>query len=311
MLEILKPKIKWSAKDHAGKVVVGPLERGFGYTLGNSLRRVLLSSLQGAAITSVKIEGVTHEFSTIKGVVEDVLDILLNLKGIRLRMDIDEANLKLKVKATQDQEVKASDIKAPAGVEIVNPEHHIATLSKGAILEMTMRAEKGRGYTSAQQNKRPDDPIGTLPIDSIFSPVKRVTYRVENTRVGQRTDYDQLVLEVETDGTTSPIEAANLAAQILTEHFKLLTQAGEKTLELVFQVRGSEDASIYKTPIEQLDLSVRSYNCLRKNGIEAVEQLVRCSEKDLLKIRNFGQKSMEEIKEKLSRLGLSLGQVEE
>lgn len=311
MLEILKPKIRWSAKDAAGKVVVGPLERGFGYTLGNSLRRVLLSSLQGAAITSVKIEGVTHEFSTIKGVVEDVLDILLNLKGIRLRMDVDEANLKLKIKATQDQEIKASDIKVPAGVEIVNPEHHIATLSKGAILEMTMRAEKGCGYTSAQQNKRPDDSVGTLPIDSIFSPVKRVTYRVENTRVGQRTDYDQLVLEVETDGTTSPIEATNLAAQILTEHFKLFIQAGEKTLELVFQERGGKDASIYKTPIEQLDLSVRSYNCLRKNSIETVEQLVKCYEKDLLKIRNFGQKSMEEIKEKLGRLGLSLGQVED
>ncbi len=304
MLQILKPKVHWEVDGNVGRAFVEPLERGFGHTLGNSLRRVLLSSLPGAAITSVRIKGVEHEFTAIPGVVEDVIDILLNLKEVRLKMEIGEAELRLNVKGPA--EVKAGDIEAPAGVEIVNVDHHIATLDKGAKLEMTLRAEQGRGYVPAPRNKRPDDPIGVLPIDSIFSPVRRVTYRVENTRVGQRTDYDKLILEVETDGTISPVEAANLASQIISEHLHLFSEAGEKSLELVFDESESKDHALYNTPIEELNLSVRSYNCLKKNGIDTVEQLINRSEKDLLKIRNFGHKSMEEIKEKLEKMGLSL-----
>jgi DNA-directed RNA polymerase subunit alpha len=304
MLQILKPKVRWEVDGNLGRAYIEPLERGFGHTLGNSLRRVLLSSLPGAAITSVRIKGVEHEFTTIPGVVEDVIDIILNLKGVRLKMEVDEAELKIDVKGPK--EVKAGDIKAPAGVEIVNTEHHIATLDDGAKLEMTMRAEKGRGYVPAQKNKRSGDPIGVLPIDSIFSPIKKVTYRVENTRVGQRTDYDRLILEVESDGTVSPVEATNMASQIIMEHLKLFAEAGEKSLQLVFDEGESKEHALYNTPIEELNLSVRSYNCLKKNGIDTVEQLINQSEKELLKIRNFGHKSMEEVKEKLEKMGISL-----
>jgi DNA-directed RNA polymerase subunit alpha len=304
MLQILKPKVRWEVDGNLGRAYIEPLERGFGHTLGNSLRRVLLSSLPGAAITSIRIRGVEHEFTTIPGVVEDVIDIILNLKGVRLKLDVDEAELKLDVKGPKD--VKAGDIKAPAGVEIVNAKHHIVTLDEGAKLEMTMRAEKGRGYVPAQKNKRSGDPIGVLPIDSIFSPVKKVTYRVENTRVGQRTDYDRLILEVESDGTISPVEATNMASQIIMEHLKLFAEAGEKSLELVFDEGESKEHALYNTPIEELNLSVRSYNCLKKNGIDTVEQLINQSEKELLKIRNFGHKSMEEVKEKLEKMGISL-----
>jgi DNA-directed RNA polymerase subunit alpha len=304
MLQILKPKVRWEVDGNLGRAYIEPLERGFGHTLGNSLRRVLLSSLPGAAITSVRIKGVEHEFTTIPGVVEDVIDIILNLKGIRLKIEMDEAELKIDAKGPK--EVKAGDIKAPAGVEIVNTEHHIATLDDRAKLEMTMRAEKGRGYVPAQRNKRSGDPIGVLPIDSIFSPIRKVTYRVENTRVGQRTDYDRLILEVESDGTVSPVEATNMASQIIMEHLKLFAEAGEKSLQLVFDEGESKEHALYNTPIEELNLSVRSYNCLKKNGIDTVEQLINQSEKELLKIRNFGHKSMEEVKEKLEKMGISL-----
>lgn len=304
MLQILKPKVRWEIDGNLGRAYIEPLERGFGHTLGNSLRRVLLSSLPGAAITSVRIKGVEHEFTTIPGVVEDVIDIILNLKGVRLKMEVDESELKIDVKGPK--EVKAGDIKAPAEVEIVNTEHHIATLDDGAKLEMTMRAEKGRGYVPAQKNKRSGDPIGVLPIDSIFSPIRKVTYRVENTRVGQRTDYDRLILEVESDGTISPVEATNMASQIIMEHLKLFAEAGEKSLQLVFDEGESKEHALYNTPIEELNLSVRSYNCLKKNGIDTVEQLINQSEKELLKIRNFGHKSMEEVKEKLEKMGISL-----
>ncbi len=304
MLQILKPKVRWEVDGNFGRAYIDPLERGFGHTLGNSLRRVLLSSLPGAAITSVRIKGVEHEFTTIPGVVEDVIDIILNLKGIRLKMEVDEAELKIDVKGPK--EVKAGDIKAPAGVEIVNTEHHIATLDDGAKLEMTMRAGKGRGYVPAQKNKRSGEPIGVLPIDSIFSPIRKVTYRVENTRVGQRTDYDRVILEVESDGTISPVEATNMASQIIMEHLKLFVEAGEKNLQLLFDDEESKEHTLYNTPIEELNLSVRSYNCLKKNGIDTVEQLINQSEKELLKIRNFGHKSMEEVKEKLEKMGISL-----
>ncbi|MDI6689179.1 MAG: DNA-directed RNA polymerase subunit alpha [Actinomycetota bacterium] len=307
MLDILKPQIKMEeVSDRVARFSLEPLERGFGYTLGNSLRRVLLSSLPGAAITRIKIEGVAHEFSTIPGVREDVTEIILNLKDLVLKSHSEEpATLRLDVKGPK--EVRAGDIIAPTEVEIVNPNLYIANLNRKGHLQMEMTVETGRGYIPAERNKKPSDPIGVIPIDSLFSPVKRVSYTVEATRVGYRTDYDKLTLQVETNGSMSPQEAMSLAAKIINEHMSLfMEQAPQKKEAPVFVVSETVKDTALTSPIEDLDLSVRSYNCLKKQGIHNLEQLLQCTEEDLLNIRNFGAKSIEEVKDKLAKLNLSL-----
>jgi len=287
------------------KFIVEPLEPGFGYTLGNTLRRTLLSSIPGAAISSVRIEGVLHEFATIPKVTEDVTDIILNLKGVVLRSDLDEsANVYLKAKGPA--EVTAGDIAPPAGVEVLNPEHHIATLGKGATLEMELMVERGVGYRSAEKNKKPRDPIGIIPIDSIFSPVKRVSYAVENTRVEQMTDRDRLILDVETDGSITPREAIASSGATLAELISLFDELAEAPGVSIGPAEDESAPSDYAITIEELNLSVRSYNCLKREGVNTVGELVEKSEPELVDIRNFGQKSIEEVKAKLEELGLSL-----
>jgi len=309
MLDIRKPGISVEElKDNTAQFKVEPLERGFGYTLGNSLRRVLLSSLPGAAITSVKIERVAHEFDTIPGVKEDVIDIILNLKDLVLRLYGDEpATMRINVKGPK--EVTAADIEYPAEVEIISPELHIATLNAEGKLEMEMTVESGRGYVSADRNKRPSDTIGVIPVDSIFSPIRSVTYAVENARVGQRTDFDRLVLEVRTNGSITPFEAVSIGAKIVNDHMGLfMEQASEFAATPVFVADVNDRGKALDSPIEDLELSVRSYNCLKREGVNTVQQLVEQSEGDLMKIRNFGVKSIEEVKDKLAQLGLSLKQ---
>lgn len=287
------------------KFIVEPLEPGFGYTLGNTLRRTLLSSIPGAAISSVRIEGVLHEFATIPKVTEDVTDIILNLKGVVLRSDLEEsANVYLKAKGPA--EVTAGDIAPPAGVEVLNPEHHIATLGKGATLEMELMVERGVGYRSAEKNKKPHDPIGIIPIDSIFSPVKRVSYAVENTRVEQMTDRDRLILDVETDGSITPREAIASSGSTLAELISLFDELAEAPGVSIGPAEDESAPSDYAITIEELNLSVRSYNCLKREGVNTVGELVEKSEPELVDIRNFGQKSIEEVKAKLEELGLSL-----
>ncbi|MCL6471708.1 MAG: DNA-directed RNA polymerase subunit alpha [Firmicutes bacterium] len=307
MLDIRKPAISIEERrNNTALFKVEPLERGFGYTLGNSMRRVLLSSLPGAAITSVKIARVAHEFSTIKGVKEDVTDIILNLKEVVLRLHGEEpATLRLNVKGPKT--VTAADIEYPADVEIINPDQHIATVNEDGKLEIEMTVEAGRGYVSAERNKRSSDTIGVIPIDSIFSPIKNVTYSVENTRVGQRTDFDRLILEVTTNGAITPFEAVSIGAKIINDHMGLfMEQASEFASTPVFVSDASERDKALDSPIEDLELSVRSYNCLKREGINTVQQLVEQTESDLMKIRNFGAKSIEEVKDKLHQLGLSL-----
>lgn len=309
MLDIRKPGISVEEqKDNTAQFRVEPLERGFGYTLGNSLRRVLLSSLPGAAITSIKVERVAHEFATIPGVKEDVTDIILNLKDVVLRLHGEEpATIRLNVQGPKA--VTAADIEYPAEVEIVNPDQHIATLNDDGKLEAEMVVEPGRGYVSAERNKKPSDTIGVIPIDSIFSPIKNVTYAVEHTRVGQRTDFDRLVLEVTTNGAITPFEAVSIGAKIVNDHMGLfMEQASEFASAPVFVSSASERDKALDSPIEDLELSVRSYNCLKREGVNTVQQLVNISESDLMKIRNFGAKSIEEVKDKLAELGLSLKQ---
>ena len=295
----------------SGRFIVEPLERGYGYTLGNTLRRVLLSSLEGAAVTSVRIEGVQHEFMTVKGVTEDVTDIILNLKELVLVMHEngydDEEPPRVRLKVDKIGDVTAGMLALPSEIEVVNPAHKIATLAKGGVLEMELTVKRGRGYVSAERNKRPSDPIGVIPIDSLFSPVVRVTYHVENTRVGQRTDYDKLVLEVQTNGSVTAQEAVAEAASIVTQHMALfLEQAGaEDEPEAIFESE-AEGAPELDMPVEDLELSVRSYNCLKRQGINTVAQLLDYSEADLLNIRNFGAKSIEEVKDKLVQLGYNL-----
>ncbi|MGI6129285.1 MAG: DNA-directed RNA polymerase subunit alpha [bacterium] len=310
MIEIEKPSIEiaeLSDDDIYGRFVVEPLERGYGTTVGNSLRRVLLSSIPGAAVTSVKIQGVLHELSTIPNVVEDVPEILLNLKELSLKLHSDGPKV-MRLEAKAGTEVKASDIITDADVEILNPDQHIATLDDNAELVMEIIVDKGRGYRSADRNKNPDDPIGLIPVDSIFSPVRKVNFQVEDTRVGQRTDYDKLTLEVWTDGTICPDEAVSLAARILTEHLALFTDLTEtgKDMEIMVEREEEEEASVLDMTIEELDLSVRSYNCLKRAGINTVEQLVQKTEEDMMKVRNLGRKSLEEVTNKLASLGLSL-----
>jgi DNA-directed RNA polymerase subunit alpha len=307
VLIVARPQIKEeSLTPTRSKFTIEPLEPGFGYTLGNSLRRTLLSSIPGAAVASIKIEGVLHEFSTIPNTTEDVTDIVLNVKDMVIRSELEEpATMYLKAKGPGD--VKAGDISPPAGVEILNSDLHIATLGKGANLEMEMTVERGVGYRASEQNKKPRDPIGVIPVDSIFSPVRRVTYQVEATRVEQMTDRDRLILDVQTDGSVSPREAVASAGTTMAELVNLFSELSE-TPGLSLGPAESEDAEegVKALPIEELQLSVRSYNCLKREGVNTVGDLVQKSEPELTDIRNFGQKSIEEVKAKLEDMGLSL-----
>ena len=315
MIEIEKPKIECveinEKKDYA-KFVVEPLERGYGITLGNSLRRVLLSSLPGAAVTSIKIDGVLHEFSSIPGVVEDVTDIILNLKALALKVHTDEPQT-IWLEASGVGEVLARDIKVNSEVEILNPGLHIATLDNGANLTMEITVEKGRGYRSSEKNRREDQVIGEIPVDSIFSPIQKVNYTVTDTRVGQITDYDKLTLEVWTDGTILPDEAVSLSAKILNDHFRLFIGLTEEIgdVEIMVETEEEERDKILDMSIEELDFSVRSYNCLKRAGINTVGELIQKTEEDMMKVRNLGKKSLEEVDEKLASLGLSLRKEEE
>lgn len=315
MLEIEKPKIECVESDdenYYAKFVVEPLERGYGITLGNSLRRILLSSLPGAAVTSVKIEGVLHEFATIPGVREDVTDIILNLKGLCLKMHTDE-ELLLRIDATGEKMVTAGDIIHDPSVEILNPDLHIATLADKSRLYMEISVAKGRGYVSAERNKKGDHIIGVIPVDSVFTPVNKVNYTVENTRVGQRTDYDKLTLEVWTDGSIRPDEATSLSAKILGEHLRLFIGLTETVNDVEIMVEKEEEQKdkILEMTIEELDLSVRSYNCLKRAGINTVEELIQRNEEDMMKVRNLGKKSLEEVIHKLLDLGLNLRKEDE
>jgi DNA-directed RNA polymerase subunit alpha len=288
---------------------IEPLEPGFGYTLGNSLRRTLLSSIPGAAVTSVRIEGVLHEFSSIDGVKEDVTDIILNLKDLVLRSHSDEP-VEIFLGGEGPGEISADFITAPSEVEVLNRDLHIATLNRKGRLEMYLTVERGRGYVSAERNKRPNQPIGVIPVDSIYSPVRRVTYRVEATRVEQMTNYDKLILDVETNGSITPTEALSSAGETLRDLMGLFAEMGETGpggLTIGADAASQQPSSPnLMLPIEDLDFSVRSYNCLKREGIQSVGELVQKTEQDLLDIRNFGQKSIEEVKQKLAELGLSL-----
>jgi DNA-directed RNA polymerase subunit alpha len=289
---------------------VEPLDRGFGHTFGNALRRVLLSSLEGAAVSSVKIEGVAHEFTVVPGVKEDITDIILNLKEIvcRLHGEIDEVQVRL-VK-DKPGKVVAADIDMPAELEILNPDHHIATLADGGILEMTLTIRRGTGYVPADGNKTPDMSIGDVPIDSIFSPIKRVSYHVDSARVGQRTDYDKLIFEVTTNGSLSPDEALREAAELLVDRLSIFTDPERTRSTEDFAIEGLDVAptggGMDEVLIEELELGVRSYNCLKREGIQTVGDLISKTEAELLNIPNFGKKSIDEVKEKLTSRGLGL-----
>ena len=310
MIEIEKPKIETveiSEDTKFGKFVVEPLERGYGATLGNSLRRILLSSLPGAAVTSIQIDGVLHEFSTIEGVVEDVTSIILNVKKLALKIYSDEEKT-LEIDIQGEGAVTAADITHDSDVEVLNPDLPIATLAKDAHLRMRFTARRGRGYTPADSNKREDQPIGVIPIDSIFTPVSRVSYQVENTRVGQVSNFDKLTLDVWTDGSTGPKEAIALGSKILTEHLNIFVGLTDEAQNAEIMVEKEEDQKekVLEMTIEELDLSVRSYNCLKRAGINTVQELAHKTEEDMMKVRNLGRKSLEEVKAKLEELGLGL-----
>ncbi len=317
MMEIEKPRIETanlSVDGKYGKFVAEPLERGFGTTLGNSLRRVLLSSLPGVAVTNIRIDGVLHEFSTIPGVKEDVTEIVLNVKGITAKLFADTPKT-VRLEAEGEGEVKAGDISQDAELEILNPDWHIASLAEGAKLVMELTFDKGRGYISAERNKAAMDQtaLGALPVDSIYTPVLKVNYTVENTRVGQSIEFDKLTLEVWTDGTINAQEAVSLAARILTEHLNLFVTLSQEAMDAEIMVekdeKGKEKA--LEMTIEELDLSVRSFNCLKRAGINTVEDLISKSEDEMMKVRNLGRKSLEEVMNKLSSLGFSLTKEEE
>ena len=310
MIEFEKPNIhKVEETDNYGKFVVEPLERGYGTTLGNSLRRVMMASLPGAAITSIQIDGVLHEFSTVQGVTEDVTQIILNLKKVSLKIESEDAkDLELDVKGPA--EVTAGDIQGDGDVTILNPDLHIATVADGAELHIMMTADKGRGYVPADQNKLRLSglEIGTLPIDSIYTPIERVNYTVENTRVGQSNDFDKLTLDVWTDGSLTPTAAISLAAKILTEHLEMFVNLTEEAKDAKVMVEREEthQEKVLDKTIEELDLSVRSYNCLKRANIHTVEDLTKKTEDDMLKVRNLGKKSLDEVIYKLESYGLKL-----
>ena len=315
MIEFEKPNIKCLELDEVknyAKFVCEPLERGYGITIGNSLRRILLSSLPGSAITSVKIDGVLHEFTTIPDVVEDVSDIILNLKMVRLKLDKNEEKvLRINVKGPAD--VKAGDIVTDGTVEVLNPDLHIATVAEGGHLVMEMTAEMGRGYNSAEKNKKPDQALNVLPIDSIFTPVKKVNYSVESTRVGQMIDYDKLVIDVWTDGSLKPYEALSLAAKVMTEHLELFIDLSEtaKNTQIMVEKEESKKEKVLEMSIEDLELSVRSFNCLKRAGISTVEDLTSKTISDMMKVRNLGKKSLDEVTNKLHALGLDFAKEED
>lgn len=310
MLEIERPNIECTGmsedRQHA-TFVMEPLERGFGTTLGNSLRRILMSSLPGVAVTNVKIDGVLHEFSTIEGVREDVTNIVLNLKGLCAKMHTDEPK-KVTVNAKGPGDVTAADIEHDSEVEIINPEMHIATLDKDATLYMEITLEKGRGYVLADKNKGQNMPIGVIPMDSLFTPVTKVNFEVENTRVGQITDYDKLTIDVSTNGSMNADEAISLAAKVMSEYLTQFINLTDHVSDVEIMVEKEEDKKekILEITIEELDLSVRSYNCLKRAGINTVEELVQRNEEEMMKVRNLGKKSLEEVQQKLEALGLSL-----
>ena len=314
MIEIVKPTITKEIDEngHYGKFVVEPLERGYGTTLGNCMRRILLSSLPGAAITSVKIDGILHEFSTIPGVKEDVTEIILNLKRLAVRINGDE-NKRAIINAVGPKEVTAADIIVDADTEIFNPDLHIATVGEGGKLFMEITLNKGRGYVPAERNKQPQQAIGTIPVDSIYTPVLKVNYTVENTRVGQVTDLDKLTLEVQTDGTCTAQEAVSLAAKVLTEHLNLFVDlSGEAyTGEIMVEKDDKGKEKVLEMTIEELDLSVRSFNCLKRAGINTVEDLISKTEEEMMKVRNLGRKSLEEVIAKLASLGFGLSEEDE
>jgi DNA-directed RNA polymerase subunit alpha len=315
MIEIEKPKIEIveiSEDNRYGKFVVEPLERGFGTTLGNSLRRVLLSSLPGAAVTSIKVDGVLHEFSTIPGVKEDLVEIILNLKELCIKVEGEKPKV-MTINAQGSGEITAGDIITDADVEVLNPELHIATLNDDAKLYMEINVERGRGYVPAERNKQPGQPIGIVPVDSIFTPIRRVNFNVEDTRVGQITDYDKLTLEVWTNGTIKPDEATSLAAKIMNEYLMLFIDLTEHVNDVEIMVEKEEDKKekVLEMTVEELDLSVRSYNCLKRAGINTVEELTQKTAEDMMKVRNLGKKSLEEVQQKLGDLGLSLRKSDE
>ena len=315
MIEFEKPNIECLEIDDTNnyaKFVCEPLERGYGVTIGNSLRRILLSSLPGTAITSVKIDGVLHEFSTIPNVVEDVPEIIVNLKNVRLKSDDIEEKI-LRIDFNGEGEVTAGDIVTDGTVEVLNPELHIATVAEGGHLKMEMTADKGRGYNSAEKNKKPNQDISVLPIDSIYTPVKKVNYQVENTRVGQMVDYDKLIIEVWTDGSLKAHEALSLAAKVMTGHLELFIDLSEttKNTQVMIEKEEAKKEKVLEMSIEELELSVRSFNCLKRAGIATVEDLTNKSESDMMKVRNLGKKSFDEVTAKLASLGLSFAKEDE
>jgi len=315
LIEIEKPRIECieaNESDSYGKFIVEPLERGYGITLGNSLRRILLSSLPGAAATAIKIEGVLHEFSTVPGVKEDVTEIILNIKQLRLQLFSNEDKI-IFINVENGGDITASDIQADADVVILNNDLHIATVEENSSFYMEITISKGRGYDSAEKNKKEDMPIGLIPIDSIFTPVERVVYKVEDTRVGQVTDFDRLVLEVFTDKSISPIEAVSLSAKIMSEHLNLFIELSERAqnTDIMVEKEDDEKEKILETTIEELDLTVRSYNCLKRAGINTVEDLTNKSPEEMMKVRNLGKKSLEEVTNKLNAMELSFNTSEE
>jgi len=310
MIEIEKPRVeRLESDENYGRYEISPLERGYGTTLGNSLRRILLSSLPGAALTSVKVEGVKHEFSAIPGVVEDMTDLILNLKEVVVKYSGDEQTT-IRLEAEGEGEVTAGDFISSGDVQVVNKDHHIATLAEDGRLVLEATVDKGRGYHTAEENKDlfDNNVIGLIPIDSSYSPIDRANFNIENTRVGQVTDFDRLVLEVDTNGSIHPDDAISLAAKIMVEHLELFINLTDEIedVEIMVEVEEEEKDKILDTTIEELELSVRSSNCLKRAGINTVEELVDKTEDDLMKVRNLGKKSLQEIKDKLDELDLDL-----
>lgn len=311
MIEIEKPTIEClSSEDqnNYGKFVVEPLERGYGTTLGNSLRRILLSSLPGAAVSSVKIDGILHEFSTIPGVKEDVTEIILNLKKLAVRITDNDSSKRVILNVVGPKEVVAGDIICDSGLEIFNRDLHIASLEENASLVMEINISKGRGYVPAEQNKYENMPISMIPVDSIYTPVTKVNFTVENTRVGQITDFDKLIMEVWTDGSVTPKEGVSIGAKIMLEHLKLFIDLSDSidAVEILVEKEEDQKEKALEMTIEELELSVRSFNCLKRASINTVEELTHRTEEDMMKVRNLGKKSLDEVKNKLEELGLSL-----
>jgi len=310
LLKMHKPNVTVKHKDDfSGEFVIEPLERGFGHTLGNSIRRVLLSSIEGVGITRIRVDGIMHEFSTLEGMREDVLEFIANLRGVVFRMEADEPVM-LKLEKKGPVTIKASDIKCVSDIEIVNPDEYICTLSKKGKLSAEIRIEKNKGYKNAEENAVEGEPIGVIPVDTIFSPVEVVQFKVENTRVGQVTNYDRLIINIETNGSVKPEDALSQASKIINDYMALMIDLSEKQNrdEPIFEEIEEEDKEQEYPSIEELELSVRAYNCLKREGIDSVEKLLEYSENELLDIRNFGQKSIQEVKDKIKELGLSFKQ---